>query len=147
MLHYLTIQDVLWINHEIAKTVNEYKFAQLEEATFGQYGYGKSEDVLAQAGAFLEGFIRLRPFSSHNRATAFISALTFLQINGRDIQLDPETAADWALEVAKRQVRGEDAVKSAVGPGSSPVAVKPAIRTDVHDLMERYEQAVQALTD
>ncbi|MBA3725366.1 MAG: hypothetical protein H0W86_02680 [Armatimonadetes bacterium] len=147
MIHYLTIQDVLWINHEVTKQVNQYKFAQLEEATFYQYGYGKSEDVLSQAGGFLEGFIKLRPFTSGNRATAFVSALSFLKINGYDVNLDPEAAAEWALKVANREKKGVAAIKEITDKDAGPVELKPAIRTEVHNIMERYEDAVVMLSD
>ena len=147
MIHYLTVQDVLWVNNEVAKKVNTYKFAQLEEAVFYQYGYGKSEDVIAQAGGFLEGFIKLRPFESANKGTAFVSVLTFLQINGYDLNLPPEEAAKWAMRVADKEVKGIDAIKSIADKSSRPIELKPAIRTQVHDVMEKYESALAELED
>lgn len=147
MIHYLTVQDVLWINNEVAKKVNSYKFAQLEEATFFQYGYGKSEDVIAQAGGFVEGFMKLRPFESGNKGTAFISALTFLVINGYEIELEPGEAGKWAKRLASKEVRGVDAVKQVIGAAKKPVELKPAIRTEVHKLMERYSAALEELAD
>lgn len=147
MIHYLTVQDVLWINHEVSKRVNTFKYAQLEEATFYQYGYGKSEDIIGQAGQFLEGFIKLRPFSSANRATALVSVLTFLQINGCQINLAPGEAAEWALRVARKEQKGIDAIRSAVAEGRGPVALKPVVRTEVHDIMEKYAADIAALED
>src|SRR5581483_12126113 len=72
-VHYLTVQDVLWINQELTKKECEFKYAQLEEATYYQYGYGKSRDVLKQAGTFLQGFLKMRPFSEGSPQTALIA--------------------------------------------------------------------------
>ena len=74
-IHYLTVQDILWINHEATREVLPYKYSPLEEATFGQYAYGESSDVISQAARFLSSFGRLRPFEDGNRATAFIAVL------------------------------------------------------------------------
>ncbi|HWP30647.1 MAG TPA: hypothetical protein VNK96_02835 [Fimbriimonadales bacterium] len=147
MVHYLTVQDVLWINTEITKKVCSFKYLQLEEAVNYQYGYGKSVDVLGQAGQFLQGFLRLRPFETGNRATAFISALTFLKINGFDIDLDPHSAKDWVMAVAERKKTGIEAVKEIARPTGKPLELKPAIRTEVKELLEKYSEAVSEITD
>lgn len=147
MVHYLTVQDVLWINTEITKKVSSFKYLQLEEAVNYQYGYGKSVEVLEQAGQFLQGFLRLRPFEAGNRATAFISALTFLKINGYEIDLDPRSAKDWVMAVAERKKTGLDAVKEVAKPTGMPLELKPAIRTEVKELLEKYSDAVSELTD
>jgi len=147
VVHYLTVQDVLWINTEITKKVSSFKFLQLEEAVNYQYGYGKSADILAQAGQFLQGFLRLRPFEDGNRATAFISALTFLKINGFEIHLEPPAAKDWVMAVAERKRTGFDAVKEIARPSGKPLELKPAIRTEVKELLEKYKDAVSELTD
>jgi prophage maintenance system killer protein len=147
MIHYLTVQDILWINHEVARRVNDYKFAQLEEATFYQYGYGKSEDVLKQAAGFLTGFIKLRPFSSGNVGTAFISVLAFLKINGYNLALDPGNAVGLVQDVAAKKISGAAAISEIVDAERNPVDLKPAIRTEVHDIMERYNHALEKLVD
>ena len=147
MLHYLTVQDILWINHEVTKKVNEYKFAQLEEATFFQYGYGKSEDVLGQAGTFIEGFMKLRPFASGNKATAFVSTLSFLKLNNVDVNLEPAAAATWAKAIAEKEMKGVDAIKSISSLTNKPSELKPAVRTDVHEIIEAHQEAIDALAD
>jgi death-on-curing protein len=147
MVHYLTVQDILWINHAVTKEIHEFKHAQLEEATFFQYGYGKSEDVLGQAGAFLQGFIRLRPFTAGNRRTAFVAALTFLSINGYDSALVPEAAYEWAMDVANGKTAGVEAVKNIVQRSVRPIELKPTIRTTVHDVIKAYDEALAKLDD
>ncbi|MCH8273871.1 MAG: hypothetical protein IH851_03695 [Armatimonadetes bacterium] len=147
MIHYLTVQDILWINGQVTDKVNPFKYAQLEEGTFFQYGYGKSEDVLGQAGNFLQGFIRLRPFSEGNRATALVSALTFLVINGYDVTLEPEKAAEWAMDVATKQRTGAEAIKEIAVPGGRPVELKPVLRTEVRVIVARYKDAIDKVGD
>lgn len=95
-LHTLTVPDMLWINLQVTKDTQQYNYARLEEAVFCQYGYGDSHEVLAQAGQFLTGFRRLRPFTHGNAACAFIGTLVFLEINGYSVELDEDAAGDWA---------------------------------------------------
>jgi prophage maintenance system killer protein len=147
MVHYLTVQDVLWINQEVTKESLAFKYAQLEEGTNYQYGYGKSENVLLQAGQFIQGFIRLRPFASGNRATAFISALAFLRINGYEIELDPADAREWVMAVADRKVSGKDAIAKIAKRSDKPVEMNPPIRTIVKELLETYSETIENLRD
>jgi len=146
MIHYLTVQDVLWINQEVTKKVNDFKYAQLEEATYAQYAYGKSKDVLTQGGQFLERFMRLRPFSNGNKATAFVALLTFLRMNGYDVLLDPDHATQWALDVAEQRVPGRDAVAQ-IASARAPTHITPVVRTIVHDVIEKYAETVAALQE
>ena len=81
-MHYLNVQDVLWIHLQIAKKQGQFSFAKLEEATSYQYAYGKSHDVLAQASRFFPGFISMSPFDRANRAVALVSGIVFLELNG-----------------------------------------------------------------
>lgn len=145
-MHYLTVQDVLWINHEVTKQIHHFKYLQLEEATNLQYGYVKSENLRAQAGAFLEGFMKLRPFTDGNRKTAFVSALAFLKINGHTIVLDPNDAYDWAMSVANGKKRGVDAICEIMGD-HTPVPLAPTVRTEVREIIEKYSDAIERLSD
>jgi prophage maintenance system killer protein len=146
MIHYLTVQDVLWINQEVTKRVNDFKFAQLEEATYAQYAYGKSKGVLTQAAQFLATFLKLKPFTSGNRATAFVAALTFLKMNGYELALPPEKAQQWVDDVLEKRKEPIQAIQE-IAMAGAPVHLKPVVRTIVHDLIEEYEEAVQALSD
>lgn len=146
MIHYLTVQDVLWINQEVTKKVNDFKYAQLEEATYAQYAYGKSKDVLTQAGQFLERFMRLKPFTDGNKATAFVATLTFLLMNEHDVVLDPAHAAQWAMDVAEQRISGREAVTQIASP-RAPTHIKPVVRTIVHDVIEKYTEAIATLRE
>ncbi len=147
MVHYLTVQDILWINQEVTNEAQPFKYAQLEEGTNFQYGYGKSENVLAQAGQFIQGFIRLRPFKAGNRATAFIAVLAFLKINGYDITLPPSDATQWVMNVADKKQAGNDAIAQVAQRSEKPIEISPTVRTVVKELTEEYADTVEALRD
>lgn len=145
-IHYLTVQDILWINHEVTREVLPYKFAQLEEATFGQYAYGESKDVKRQAGAFLAAFNRLRPFTRSNRATSFIAVLAFLQINGVTVDLTPERALPWIEKASGRTIDAQAAIQEITGDsGPQPMDLKPAVRTTVREILKAYASVVESL--
>jgi prophage maintenance system killer protein len=147
-VHYLTVQDILWINHEVTNEVLPYKYAQLEEATFGQYAYGGSQDVVQQAATFLSAFSRLRPFAHGNRASALIAVLTFLSINGYQIALDPANAAQWFEQASERSADSRVSILKAVAEGApQPMDIKPAVRTTVRDLLKAFLQALSELVD
>lgn len=99
-LHYLTVQDILWINLQVTGKVNSFRYASLEEATYHQYGYGDSEDPLAQAARFLRGFLKQAPLSAGNEPTAFLAFATFLRLNGYHLNLPDDRAADWVSKGA-----------------------------------------------
>lgn len=91
----LTVQDMLWVNLQITKVSKTYHFARLEEATFNQYGYGGSVDVIGQAAKFVTEFVRMKPFSAGNEATAFVALIAFMECNGKALALEPERALEW----------------------------------------------------
>src|SRR5688500_6656775 len=92
-LRYLTVQDILWINVQVTRKVNRYDYARLEEATFYQYAYGDSEELVKQAQRFLRGFVKQKPFEAGNEPTAFVACMAFLQMNGSGIGLSDEDAS------------------------------------------------------
>ena len=55
-LNYLTVQDMLFLNLQITKSVQPFDYARLEEAVFYQYAPGQSTDLVAQGARFLVGF-------------------------------------------------------------------------------------------
>lgn len=126
--------------------MNSFKHLQLEEGTYYQYGYGKSENVLEQAGNFIQGFIRLRPFEKGNRATAFVAVLAFLEINGYTITLDPDEASAWAMQIADKKISGINAVKDISTLAGTP-ELNPTLRLHVKRITERYARAIAELID
>ncbi len=104
-MQYLTVQDMLWINLQLTKQSNDFNFATLEEATFCQYGYGGSQDVLGQAGKFLKGFIAKAPFSGKaDDMTAFIGTVAFLAMNGYALDVPAAEVSSWIERVKSGQI-------------------------------------------
>jgi prophage maintenance system killer protein len=149
-LNYLTVQDVLWINLQITEKVNDFNFATLEEATFYQYGYGESRNLVSQAARFLVGFAKKSPISEGSEATGFIALVAFLAMNGREVQVPDDKAHHWYAE-AKMSVEAaqaailKDTNEVDAGHGdhhSEPPAVKDAILA----ALRAYPKTVAALS-
>jgi len=115
-LHYLTVQDILWINLQVTGKVHHFNYAKLEEATYYQYAYGDSKNLVSQAARFLPGFLKMSPIEAGNEATAFIAALTFLKINGMRIEFQDANACDWFMKIRDREVDAAEAIKSVAKP-------------------------------
>ena len=86
-IQYLTVQDILWINLQVTGSPQDFRYADLEEATFYQYGYGGSTDLISQAARFLAGFMKKKPLTAGNQETAFFGCLAFLKLNGVDMEI------------------------------------------------------------
>ncbi|GIV10600.1 MAG: hypothetical protein KatS3mg020_0091 [Fimbriimonadales bacterium] len=141
---YLTLQDLIWINHEVVKSPQPYSYDRLEEATYYQYSSRQSRDVPLQAARFLWGYLKYRPFARGNLATALIATLAFLQINGYETRLPAEHAAEWIEQVALRRKHPLDAIRQIVAP-ALPGTQPEALRELTHHLIEQYEDALHHL--
>jgi prophage maintenance system killer protein len=137
-LHYLTVQDMLWINHRVTGKVNPFRYDPLEEATFCQYGYGNSLDLEAQARKFLAGFPEKHPFSEGNEATAVIACLAFLGANGRMGSVDSTTIKSW-LE------SGGTAPELKVEQGA-PIHGTPDIRAIIEEVLMELPECISVPT-
>ncbi len=118
-MQYLTVQDMLWINLHLTKETNPFSFDMLEEATFCQYGYGGSQDVLGQAAKFLKGFIAKAPFAGKSDdTTAFIGAVAFLAMNGYDLDVPVGESKSWIERVKSGQVDVSLAISQLAKPSA-----------------------------
>jgi len=143
-MHYLTVQDILWINLQVTEKVHHYNFAKLEEATYYQYSYGESGSLIPQTARFLTGFPRLQPIDAGNDATTFVGLLTFLKLNGMEIDLKDSQAVAWYESVKSKQADAQTAIKSIVQPVSGHDHA-PEIRKTVRDLVGDFPCTILAL--
>jgi len=143
---YLTLQDMIWLNNEITKSPQSYNYDRLEEATYYQYSYRQSRDVLLQAARLLWGYLRYRPFARGNLATALIATLAFLRLNGYETRLPATEAAAWIEQVATRRKHPLDAVRQIAVPVQQGIQPE-SLRELAHCLIEHYESALHALTE
>ena len=69
------------------------------EATFG--GAFLHETIFAMAAAYLYGIRRNHPFIDGNKRTAVGAALTFLEMNGVEVDADEDAFYDLVIGVAE----------------------------------------------
>lgn len=136
-LRYLTVPDFLYLNLELTKAEQTYRFDKLEEAVFYQYAYGQSTNLVSQAGRFLKGWRVMKPFAKGNDACAFIGFLAFLRSNGVSLSVSDAEMGAW--------------VAQAWGGGDVDAMIEAA-RTDfhVHDrdgVVDRREMIESVLED
>jgi prophage maintenance system killer protein len=145
-LHYLTVQDMLWVNLQVTKKVQHFNYARLEEATFYQYSYGDSSSLIPQAGRFLTGFLKLHPFDAGNESTALIACATFLNINGAMLKVADADAEAWLDKVMTKQISGLDAVTQSAEPDPHfHDVLKPDVRSSTNAVIEKYRTVVESL--
>ena len=72
------------------------------EATFG--GAFVHETIFAMAAAYLYGICRSHPFIDGNKRTAVGAALTFLEMNGVEVDADEDAFYDLVIRVAEGRV-------------------------------------------
>jgi prophage maintenance system killer protein len=137
-LHYLTVQDILWINLQVTGKVNHFNFAKLEEATYYQYAYGDSKHLVSQAARFLPGFMKLNPIEAGNEATAFIALLTFLKINGNSILLQDNNALAWLDSINDKKTPPAEAIDAIAKSDHGDHAGAPDVRKIIRDLINDF---------
>lgn len=117
-LEYLTVQDMLWVNLQLTKKSNPFDYALLEEATYYQYGYGGSLDLVAQAARFLTGFAKKQPFHGQaDAATALIGCVAFLALNGQTLDLPAGEVKSWLDRITGGQIDAQQAISQLAKPG------------------------------
>jgi prophage maintenance system killer protein len=142
---YLTVQDVLWINLQITGKVNHFNFAKLEEATYYQYAYGESTNILSQVARFVPGFMKMKPFDRANAATAFVSALTFLELNHYNVSVTDDHALDWFSELASK-ISVHDALRK-VSESKGDHHDIGGIKEVAESVMSRFHHTIIRLSD
>lgn len=121
-MEYLTTHDIVWINNIIMGATQPYNYVTLEAAMAGQYSYGQSEDVPAQAATLLKSLLFRKPFQTGNIRTAFIATLTFLNANGYATRVNDEEAAQILLETALQRRTTSAAVEALAAPAEQPLS-------------------------
>ncbi len=139
-MHYLTVQDILWINLQITKHSPAFDFASLEEATFYQFAYGSSKSVASQASRFLIGFARKAPFTNGNKATAFVGFMTFLELNSYSLPV-PDSLADSIFEDFSEGKLSTLLVHDSADRHFH----NPDVRGTIASVVRRYPETIQAL--
>lgn len=145
-MHYLTVQDILWINYQVTQKVQEFDYAKLEEATFYQYGYGASQNLLSQAARFVEGFLKLAPIHAGNEATGFVGLVAFVRMNGHDLKINDTEAASWLKSIASGQTKAIDAIERLmIEQHDGHHGLVPNVQQICRGVLESYPQTISTL--
>lgn len=142
-LRYLTVQDILWIDLQVTGVVRPFRYAELEEAASYQYAYGSTNDLLAQAGRLVTGFLKLAPLEGANEATGLLACFGFLMLNGLSPTLPDSEGSRWFEKVRSEAVQPQRALEMVFEPsaGHAPGTVEEAVRT----LLSMYPETIEAL--
>lgn len=116
---YLTTHDLVWINTVVTGEPQPFDYVTLESVMAGQYSYGDSQNVPAQAGQMLRRFLQKRPFEEGNLRTALIATLTFLNANGYATIVKDDAAADILLAAAHGDIPPEQAIATISAPAQA----------------------------
>jgi prophage maintenance system killer protein len=144
-VHYLTVQDLLWINLQVSQKVHHYQFARLEEAAFCQYSLGAQTGVETQSARLLSGVLRLKPFDAANEATALVGCETFLNLNGKKLDLTDDQVPAWLAPVIAGKIPATDAVNGHII--CSEEDSEGNVQASVQNAMEKFECSVQQLIE
>lgn len=121
-MKYLTSQDLLWINSQLLKRVVGFRVMDLEECIGYQYAYKREPEVHRDAGSFLEGLLRRKPFDEGNEITALVATLGLLGVNGLSLVSRREEAHEILERVQRGELAGEEAVRLLARGEPKPVA-------------------------
>jgi death-on-curing protein len=144
-LHYLTVQDILWINLQLTRKVQHFSYARLEEATFYQYAYGESNSLLPQAARFITGFSRMHPMDAGNDATGFVAAVAFLELNGREVEICDDAALAWFRRLQSRETDAAAALEETTKETDTHHVVQADVRAHIMAVINRYAMTITSL--
>ena len=110
-MKFLTIKQVIGIQTEIIDVFGGAKGIRsknlLESAVFRMRasfdGKDLYPDIFTKAAAIFESLAKNHPFVDGNKRTAFVSAVTFLEINGHETEFDKENAEEFILKMISRE--------------------------------------------
>lgn len=117
MTRFLTADELIYINEQIPTRVPIHKILQgkqkvrdmdlLEasvgrpmQSVFGEDAYPTMEE---KAAALLHSIARNHPFADGNKRTATVAMIFMLQVNGLQVNWNPEDALHQILKVAEGQ--------------------------------------------
>lgn len=145
-MEYLTTHDLVWINEVVTGRIQPYNYVTLEAVMAGQYAYGKSSDVLAQASTLLGRLLTKTPFLEGNRRTAFIATLTFLNANGYVVQAGDAQAAQIVEALAEGRVSAMQAMGDIAAPSNSNLPMGVTLRKLITHECNLHAEALRLLT-
>ncbi|QDB74537.1 hypothetical protein SEA_MELBA_33 [Gordonia phage Melba] len=105
---YLTVEQIIRINADQDGGVGVVDRAGIEASAArpgsGAFGSEAFPTIWEKAAAYVHGFATTQYFSDGNKRTAWLSAIAFLSINGRELPEVPEIEAETFVQAVAQKV-------------------------------------------
>jgi death on curing protein len=102
---YLTVGEVLEIHHDLIESyggIHGLRDRRLLESAVFRPQIGYYHTIIEEAAALMESLANNHPFLDGNKRIAFAAAHTFLLINGHELDVEPNVAADFVIQSLER---------------------------------------------
>jgi len=113
MTHYLSEYEVIGINQYVIQVVSPEKQVGVADPRLLVSAVRRPKmmvDVFEKAAALFEALLKGRCFHAANMQTAFLAMVQFLNYNGYDIEMSPQTAIEFAEGVSRQNCSFEQIV-------------------------------------
>lgn len=113
MTHYLSEYEVIGINQYVIQLISPEKqvgVADPKQLASAVCRPKMMVDVFEKAAALFEALLKGRCFYEANMQTAFLAMVQFLNYNGYDIEMSPQTAIEFAEGVSRQNCSFEQIV-------------------------------------
>ena len=102
---YLTVGEVLEIHRELIESyggIHGLRDARLLESAVFRPQIGYYHTIAEEAAALMESLANNHPFLDGNKRIALAAAHTFLLMNGHDLDVESNEAADFVIQSLDR---------------------------------------------
>lgn len=113
MTHYLSEYEVIGINQYVIQLISPEKQVGVADPRLLVSAVRRPKmmvDVFEKAAALFEALLKGRCFHAANMQTAFLAMVQFLNYNGYDIEMSPQTAIEFAEGVSRQNCSFEQIV-------------------------------------
>lgn len=114
MIHYLSEKDITLINTYVIQTYSPKEQLGVKEPTalnmtvnalkqnvFGREGY---PTLTLKAANLYRNIVMKHIFYNGNKRTAFTSLLIFLKLNGKELDVEEDTATEFTVSIVTQQL-------------------------------------------
>ena len=131
----LRLQDIAKISDLATGRVVPFDAVKMMEVVDAQNVGERSSDLFFRAASLFRRMADLRPFFDSNAVIGFLSALSFIRVNGYRINMEPFQGPQKLSEMTHQNIVAATAtLRSLASPGSSP----PMISEAIEEVVKRY---------
>lgn len=96
-MNLLTVEEIIGVNKKVGEKGTVINQGNLE---FAVHKLSKNNDLIKKASILLYDLVTSHVFLDGNKRTAFVSAATLLEINGKMLNINDEEAQDLVYGIA-----------------------------------------------